>query len=190
MFLFRKRRLAWLAVGRSLLALGCIATVTLALVTYTPTLTLSINPFFKVGLSSINWSMTTSSGTRYLPNGTDLVSNPSDPPTTSFAFRTQTGGGWVKLGIAQAVSLTQFLSVKVFILSWNSTLWVNDTMFTDSTFLVPVMGGLDGTSTLSAAFIHVSAGGTLFYSIQINYALAGSPTGTPTEQFSYTPNLN
>lgn len=188
----REKKLAWLLTGKSLLAIASMMTVALALVTYSATLTLTINPFFKVGLNSINWSVTTSTGARYLPNGASIPGTPSDPPTSSFAFRTQTGSGWVQVGTSTQAKPADFLSFRIFVLTWNSSSWNNATLYVDNTFLVPLVGGIDGTSASSVGYLHVSTGAPLvFYAIQVNYILAPTPADTSTTVvFSYTPNLN
>ncbi len=191
----RQRRLAWLLTGKTLLAVGGIITVTLGLVTYSATLTLTISPFFKEGLSTIGWSMTTASGARYLPQGATngtLPGTPSDPPTSSFAFRTQTGSGWVKVGTSTQAKLTDFQSFKIFVLTWNSSTWNNATLYTDNTFSVTLVGGINGTLASSVGYLHISSGAPqVFYAIQVNYILVGTPAdATATVTFTYTPNLN
>jgi hypothetical protein len=170
-------------------------TVALGLVTYTATLTLNFNPFFKEGLDTIGWSMTTATGTRYLPQGVSngsLPGSPSDPPTSSFAFVTQTGSGWVKIGTSTQAKLADFLSFKIFVLTWNSSSWNNATLYVDNTFLVTLVGGIDGTNSTSVGYVHVSTGAPqVFYAIQVNYILAATPVDTSTSVvFTYTPNLN
>lgn len=191
----RQRRLAWLLTGKTLLALAGIATVALGLVTYSASLTLTINPFFKEGLNTIGWSMTTSTGARYLPQGASngsLPGAPSDSLTSSFAFRTQNGTGWVRVGTSTQAKLTDFQSFKIFVLTWNSSSWSNATLYTNNTFLAQLVGGIDGTSSVSVGYLHVSTGAPqVFYAIQVNYILAASPADTSTSVvFSYTPNLN
>ena len=139
--------------------------------------------------------MTTSSGTRYLPQGATngtLPGTPTDPPTTSFAFRTQTGSGWVKLGTSTQAKLTDFQSFKIFVLTWNSSSWNNATLYVDTTFLVTLTGGIDGTISTSVGYLHVSTGAPqVFYAIQVNYVLAATPADTSSSVvFTYTPNLN
>lgn len=188
----RQRRLAWLLTAKTLLAIVGIVTVALGLVTYSATLTLTISPFFKEGLNPISWRMTTSSGSRYLPGNNTIPGTPTDPPTNSYAFETQTGAGWVKVGTSTQAKVTDFLSFKIFVLTWNSSSWNNATQYTDTTFLVPLVGGINGTSASSVGYLHISTGTPqVFYAIQVNYVLAPSPAdNSTTVTFSYTPNLN
>ena len=189
----RRHRLAWLLTGKTLLALTGIVTVTLGLVTYSATLNLTISPFFKEGLNTVSWRMTTSSGSRYLPGNNTLPSTPTDPPTTSFAFETQTGGGWVKVRASTPAPLaTDFLSFRIFVLTWNSSQWLNATLYTSATFAAQVSGGIDGTNSSSVGYLHVLAGGAqVFFAVQVSYSLAPAPVDSTTSVvFEYTPNLN
>ena len=167
----------------------------LGLVTYSATLTLTISPFFKEGQNTIGWSATTSTGVRYLPQGASngsLPGAPTDPPTSSFAFETQTGSGWVEVGTSTQAKLTDFLSFKIFVLTWNSTSWNNATLYVNNTFSVQLVGGIDGTNASSVGFLHISTGASqTFYAIQVNYVLAATPAdNSAAVVFAYTPNLN
>ncbi len=188
----RQHRLAWFLTGKTLLAVVGIVTVTLGLVTYSASVTLTISPFFKEGLNTINWRMTTSSGSRFLPGNNTLPSTPTDPPTTSFAFETQTGGGWVKVRASTSAPLdTDFLSFKIFVLTWNSSFWTNATLFTSSAFTVTVSGGIDGTNSSSVGYMHILSGGQIFVALQVIYSLAATPVDSTTSVvFEYTPNLS
>ena len=118
--------------------------------------------------------MTTSTGARYLPQGAangSLPGAPSDPPTSSFAFETQTGSGWVKVGTSTQAKLTDFLSFKIYVLTWTGVLWINATLYKDTTFVVPVVGGIDGTNASSVGYLHIITRVQTFYAIQVNYIL-------------------
>lgn len=188
-----KRKLPWILTGKSLLAVGSIAMVALALVTYTATITITFSPFFTLGQATGAWTTNTSSGTRYLPGNTVIPGTPGPvTATTTFAFSTITGGGYVQIGTSTAAKTTDFSSFKIFVLVFNSTVWNNATMYTSSTFGTVLSGGVDGTSTANSGFIHiVSAQPQTYFAIQVNYILVGTPADPSANVvFAYTPSLS
>ncbi len=194
-----KRKLPWILTGKSLLAVGSIAMVALALVTYTATVNISFNAFFVQGITTqTSWSMTTSSGTRYLPGRTFTtgIGTPVTPTTgnlTSFAFYTQTGQGNVKINLQSNMVTTNFGSFNIFVLSWNGANWVNATIFSSTLLTTRIVGGIDGTgvnATATIGYLNINTATQTFYAVQVNYALAAAPSGTPQALFNYTPSLN
>ncbi len=178
--------------------------VALALVTYTATVTIQFNAFFVQGATSMTWgALTTSSGTRYFPNGANttgiLTPNSTIVPSgttvaNNFTFATQsTGKGYIQIAMGTAAPAADFQSFRVRVLTYNGTTtkWVNATMFTTSSFTTQLTNGLDGMQTATSAFIHVSGGSTLFYLIRVDYVLVGTPAGTNINVvFNETPSLS
>ncbi len=188
-----KRKLPWILTGKSLLAVGSIAMVALALVTYSATITITFSPFFTLGLNTSAWTTNTASGSRYLPGNTAVPGTPGPiTATTTFAFSTITGGGYVQIGTSTAAKTTDFSSFKIFVLVFNSTTWNNATIYTTSAFSTVLSGGVDGTNTATSGFIHiVSAQPQTYFAIQVNYVLVGTPADTSANVvFAYTPSLN
>lgn len=188
-----KRKLPWILTGKAALAVGSIAMVALALVTYTATITITFSPFFTLGQATGAWSTNTASGTRYLPGNTVIPGTPGPvTATTTFAFSTITGGGYVQVGTSTAAKPTDFQSFKIFVLVFNSTVWNNATIYTSSAFTSVLSGGVDGTNTATSGFIHVVAGQPqTYFAIEVIYILQGTPADTTANVvFAYTPSLN
>ncbi len=196
-----KRKLPWILTGKALIATGSIAMVALALVTYTATVTLNFSAFFVQGMgNTASWTLSTSSGTRYLPGnqanaGTNTPGAPAQTNTTSFAFYTITGKGYVKINLAANVPTADFNSYRIFVLTFNTTTWNNATLYASSTYSTTghIVGGIDGTGVNASAltaYLLIGQAAQVFYAIQVNYILAPTPGASTTTTFNYTPSLN
>jgi hypothetical protein len=190
-----KRKLPWILTGKALLATGSIAMVALALVTYTATVNISFTTFFTLGQNSLTWTaLSTSSGTRYLPGDTVVPGTPTIGTTSSFAFETITGKGYVKISLSANVPTADFSQFRVFVLTFNSTTWNNATLYASPTYSTTGhVIGVEGTGTNASALVaYLLIGQTpqVFYALQINYILTGNPSGTPSVTFDYVPSLN
>jgi hypothetical protein len=183
---------------KGILCLAALTVVTLALVSYTATVTITpVNPFAQ-GAATDAWTIYVNDldQVRYLPGeGTPAGSTvPSTSPnggSNTYAFRVDTDAGRsmaVNITLASSVDNTKFSKFEITVLFWNAT----DSSWDDATLYDAPTGGstksyIDGL-TNDFGYIQQAVSTSRYYLMKVTYSYDLVETTTAIAvNFSYTP---
>lgn len=183
---------------KGILSLFFMATVAVALVTYTADITVTPTQQFSSGAASASWTIYVNDvdEARYLP-GSGSPAGSSQPTfdsgdSSTYAFKVVTDSARVcaiKLELTSQVDNSKFSKFQVTALRWNSvsSTWDSETLYAGATGST-TKSYVDGLTPGDVAYIHQSAGSTEYYAVKVVYSYDLVDTTTQiTVTVQYTP---
>ena len=186
----KAKKLGALLGIKGVLAISSLATIALALVVYTASVTITPTTQFTLGASADSWSVYVNDvdEVRYLPGGDSAPSAIGDTSTYAFRVNSLTRGCVVQIELTSAMSSSLFSKFEITVSYWTGSGWAQATIYNAAT------GGstisyIDGTTTTAYGFIRQAAGsGDTYYLVEVTYSYDLVDTTTSvTAEFQYTP---
>ncbi|MDH5450816.1 MAG: hypothetical protein OEZ29_02970 [Candidatus Bathyarchaeota archaeon] len=181
---------------KGFLCLASMTMITLALTTYTATVTIVQTQQFTVGATSTSWTIYVNAvnETRYLPgSGSPAGSeeptfNASDFSTCAFKVATDADRVCaVKIELTSAVNNSKFSKFEITLKHWNGSAWDAKTLY-DAATGSTTKSYIDGLTSGDAGYIHHGMSETVYYLIRVTYSYDQvDETTQTTVTFQYTP---
>lgn len=181
------RKIRTLLGVKGLLAIASLATIAMALVVYTASITMTPTSQFEIGVDTASWTVyiNEQDQVRYLPGDT---ARPADGSST-YAFRVTTDAAKtcaVQIQLETAMDSSFFTNFDITVSYWSASGWTAATLY-DSPTGGTTITEIDGLTT-NAGYIQQAASTVRSYMIEVTYSYdLVDDTNPITATFQYTP---
>ena len=186
----RTKRIGALLGIKGVLSIASLATIAVALVVYTASVTMTPTLQFTIGASSDTWDVYINEvdEVRYLPGG-DSEPTFDSGDTSTYAFRVVTDANKVcavAIELTVAMDNTKFSNFDITVNYWTGAAWSPVTLY-DSNTGSSTITSIDGLTT-NAGYIHQTTSADLYYMVEVTYSYdLVDDTTQVIATFQYTP---
>ncbi|MCW4009674.1 MAG: hypothetical protein NWF05_03520 [Candidatus Bathyarchaeota archaeon] len=174
-----------------LLALACLITITIALVTYSVTSPMTPVKQFLVGATADSWNIYVNdvNSVRYLPGG-DTAPTLSTGDSSTYAFKVETDANKVcaiAIQLTTAINSNKFSTFQIELKYWSGSAWVDATLYAGATGAT-TKAFINGLTLNDVGYLHQNTSTTTYYLLEITYSYdLVDETAQVTPTFQYTP---
>lgn len=176
---------------KGLLAIALIASVAVALVVYTASVTVTPTLQYTIGATTSSWSMYINEVdvVRYLPGAASKPTFDSGD-TNTYAFKVVTDSAKVcaaKIELTSAMNSSKFSKYQITVEYWTGSAWAAETLYAASTGAT-TKAFINGLTPGDAGYVHQATSTTRYYLVTVTYSydLVGE-TAQVSSTFQYTP---